>query len=84
MYWPDNRGLMRITLLACITCCLGAQAQAQGHSGSLPMLYVEEFQPLSQPSSGFGPIHTLASRLHARRVDENAVALSRSLVGCRR
>jgi hypothetical protein len=72
---------MRITLLACITCCLGAQAaQSQGSSGSLPMLHVEKFRPLSQPSSGFGPIHALASGLQTRRVDENAVALPRSLV----
>jgi hypothetical protein len=44
------------------------------------MLYVEEFRPLSRPSSGFGPIHALASGLHTRRVDENVVALLRSLV----
>jgi hypothetical protein len=63
---------MRITLLACITCCLGAQAaQSQGSSGSLPMLYVVEFRPLSQPSSG----NDLADQI-AQKIVERATELS--------
>jgi hypothetical protein len=56
-----------------------------GHSlalaaASLPILYVEPFQPVTVKSSGFGPLHAISAHLHAHRVDANADALSHALV----
>jgi hypothetical protein len=74
--------MKRFHLPLCILmCALGTHVgHAQGASASLPPLYVEEFQPVARTANGFGPLHAMASGLHAHRTDENAAALSRALV----
>ena len=71
-------------LLAALLLCLGTRAgfaqEANGPAQSSPTIYVGEFQPVEQPSSGFGPLHALTSGLHARSVDKEAAALSLAVV----
>jgi hypothetical protein len=68
----------RIAFIAGVcACALEVSAQAPGTVASLPTPYVQPFQPVAKGSSGFGPLHAIASGLHAHRVDEDAAALSR-------
>jgi hypothetical protein len=67
-------------LVLCSHCVVGRAQNAAYVSASLPVMYVEEFQPVAQSSGGFGPLHAIGSGMRAHRVDSNAAALSRAVV----
>lgn len=69
-------------LLGCLLLSLFAARSglADERGVSLPIIYVDQFQPAAKSSGGFGPLHAIKSGLHSRRVDENAAALSHALV----
>ncbi len=72
---------MKVLLVAVLLCLATRAGFAEEANGSAaPPIYVGEFQPVEQPSSGFGPLHALTSGLHDRSVDKEATALSLAVV----
>jgi hypothetical protein len=59
---------------------INGAARAEDSGAPLPTLYVGSFQPVERTSSGFGPLHALASDLHKIKADGNAAEMLDALV----
>jgi hypothetical protein len=73
---------MQRILPTALALALGISAQAgraENTASTLPKMYVGTFQPVTQTSSGFGPLHAIRTDLHRIKADQNAARLSKAL-----